>query len=119
MIIKTFAALAALSMVGGAAHAGYYVNTEVESDFDGSDYTGSELETRVGYEGEINDRTDWYVEVGPTVFFEDAGDDETELGAEVGIEFAVTEQLDVYGEVEAFTGDNLQTSTTVGARWSF
>lgn len=120
MFIKTFAALAALSMVGGAAHAGYYVNTEVESDFDGSDYTGSELETRVGYEGEINDRTDWFVEMGPTVFFEDGdGSTDTELGAEVGIEFAVTEQLDVYGEVEAFTGDNLQTSTKVGARWSF
>ena len=41
MIIKTFAALAALSMVGGAAHAGYYVGTEVESDFAAGEYDGT------------------------------------------------------------------------------
>ena len=119
MFIKSFAALAALSMFSGAAHAGYYVNTELESDFDGNNYTGSELETRVGYEGEINDRTEWFVELGPTVFFEDGGGEEVELGTEVGVEFAVTEHLDVYAEVEGFTGKDFQTSTTLGARYSF
>ena len=119
MIIKAIAGLSALTLAGGAAHAGYYVNTEIESGFTGNDYTGSQLETRLGYEGELSDRSDFYVELGPTVTFEDDADETTELGVEVGADFAVTDNLTVYGEVEAFTGSDIETSTIVGARYSF
>ena len=120
MFTKFFVAAAALPLLAGSAIAGPYVNTEVESDFAGNDYEGSSIETRVGYEGEINERTEWFVELGPTVFFEDGvSGEEVELGVEVGAEFAVTDKLGVYGEVEFFTGEEVQTSTTVGARYTF
>ena len=123
MIIKTFAALAALSMVGGAAHAGgFYATTEVESDFTGGDYDGTELEVRAGYEGELSDKSDWYVELGPTTTWApEDGSTETELGVEFGADYALTEQLTVEADIEVFTADedSLDFSTTVGAKYRF
>ena len=122
MIIKTFAALAALSMVGGAAHAGYYVGTEVESDFAAGEYDGTKLEVRVGYEGELSEKSDWYVELGPTTTWApEDGETLTELGVEFGADYAVTEQLTVEADIEVFTAksDNLDFSTTVGAKYRF
>ena len=122
MIIKTFAALAALSMVGSAAHAGYYATTEVESDLSGGKYDGTELEVRAGYEGELSDRSDWYVELGPTTTWApEDGSAEVELGIEFGADYAITEQLTVEADIEVFTADSdsLDVSTTVGARYNF
>ena len=122
MFVKTFAAIAALSMVGGAAHAGYYVNTEVESDFKGGDYDGTELEVRAGFEGELSEKSDWYVELGPTTTWApEDGAAETELGVEFGADYAVTDKLTVEADIEVFTADsdNLDFATTVGARYNF
>ena len=119
MFTKIFAAIAAVPVLASSSLAGAYVNTEVESDFTGNDYTGSALETRVGYEGELGWGTEWYVELGPSVFFEDGGGEEVELGVEVGSTFIINDNIDVYGEVEFFTGDEVQTTTTIGARYSF
>ena len=109
-------------MATGAAHAGYYVGTEVESDFKGGNYDGTELEVRAGYEGELSDRSEWYVELGPTTTWSaEDGAAETELGVEFGADYALTEQLTIEADIEVFTADedSLDFSTTVGARYNF
>ena len=104
MIKSVFAATAALSMSAGAAFAGPYVNVETESGFVGSDYQGTITEAVVGYEGTVGD-AGWYVEAGPALVSLDGEESETEFFAEAGAAIAVTEQLEVYGEVSLLTGD--------------
>jgi len=105
MIKSVFAATAALSMSAGAALAGPYVNVETESGFVGSDYQGTITEAVVGYEGTIGESTGWYVEAGPALVSPDGEESTTELFAEAGAAVAVTEKLEVYGEVSLLTGE--------------
>jgi hypothetical protein len=53
MIKSAFVALAAAPLFAGAAMAGPYVNVEANSGFAGSDYTGTTIDTHVGYEGAL------------------------------------------------------------------
>ena len=83
-----YAALAALAvapMLATAAHAeGYYVYSEIESDWSGNEYDGSELKTRVGYEHDLTEDTSLYVELGPQFLLDNGEDADTRLAVEVG-----------------------------------
>ena len=103
MIKSTFAALAAAPLFAGAAVAGPYVNVEANAGWTGSDYNGAATDLHVGYDGELGERTSWYVQGGATVLTPDGGDTDTVPSGKAGIGFAATESLGVYGEV-SFVG---------------
>ena len=120
MIKSALAAVAATPLLAGAALAGPYVNVEANSGFVGSDYEGTVIETHVGYEGELSETAGYYIQAGPAFVSEDGGDNDTELSGKAGVSVAVSEHVDVYGEISFITatGDNGY-GTKVGATYRF
>lgn len=109
----------AAPLLAAPAMAGPYVYTEVESGWLGSEYEGSAVITRLGYDTELGEDAEVYIEVGPTVLLEDGGSADTRLAVEVGGEVALTEEVAVYGEVEMLTGNLNEYGTKVGAIYRF
>ena len=98
---------------------GYYVTTEVNSDWSGSDYEGTNIDVRAGYETELSDTVTAYVEVGPAFSLPDSGDSDTEFGAETGLSIAASENLELFAEIEVITGDDYDYGTKLGATYRF
>jgi outer membrane autotransporter protein len=131
MFIKTVAAVAALSLIGGVANAApeglgnelednFYIYTEVESGWEGSDYEGSSINTRIGYERDITEQTQVYIELGPAIGLEDgASGADTRLEVEVGGDVQITENLELYGEFEMRTGWLNDYKTKFGIQYNF
>jgi len=123
MIKSVFAAVAAAPLFAGAAFAGPYVNVEANSGFTGSNYTGTNTDLHVGYEGPIGESASYYVQAGATVLSPDGGDTDTVPSGKAGIGLAATEQLGLYGEV-SFVGSGSSSvdrgyGTKVGLKYSF
>ena len=118
-----YAALAALAvapMLATAAQAeGYYVYSEIESDWEGNEYDGSKIKNRVGYEHDLTEDTSVYVELGPQILLENGSDADTRLAVEVGGDTMLTEDLKLYGEVEMVTGPQNDYGTKVGVKYYF
>ena len=123
MIKSAFAAAAALSMSTGAAFAGPYVNVEANSGWTGSNYTGTNTDLHVGYEGDLGESASYYVQGGATVTSPDGGEADTVPSGKAGIGVGVTDSLGLYGEV-SFIGsgkDNVDRGygTKAGIKYSF
>ena len=123
MIKSVFAAVAAAPLFAGAAFAGPYVNVEANSGFTGSNYTGTNTDLHVGYEGPIGESASYYVQAGATVLSPDGGDTDTVPSGKAGIGLAATENLGLYGEV-SFVGSGSSSvdrgyGTKVGLKYSF
>ena len=104
MIKTAFAALAAASAIAApAAFAGPYVNVEANSSWTGSDYTGTNTDLHVGWEGDLGETASYYVQGGATVISPDKADADTVPSGKAGIGIGVTDALGVYGEV-SFVG---------------
>ena len=128
-------ALAALSLGAMPASAevievpdspgAFYVRTEVESDWGAGNYEQTVINTRVGYETEVGTDGLVYLEGGPAFVNPAHSDLSTEVAVELGGVVALSENLDLYGDVELRTNDgtNLNTwmdvSSTVGLTYSF
>ena len=119
MFKQALAVFAAAPVLAAPALAGPYVYTEIESGWSGNEYDGSAVNTRLGYETEVGESAEVYIELGPTVLLENGADEDTRLAVEVGGEVALTEELALYGDVELLTGETNAYGTTVGARWTF
>ena len=114
------AAAVAAPFFAAPALAGPYVNVEANSGFTGSDYNGTVTETHVGYEGDLGDNAGYYVQAGPAFVAEDGADVETELSGKAGVSVAVTERVEVYGEISFITDeDDNGYGTKVGATYRF
>ena len=125
MIKTAFAAAAAAVAFAapGAALAGPYVNVEANSGFTGSNYTGTNTDLHVGYEGPLGDSASYYVQAGATVVSPDGGDVDTVPSGKAGIGVSVTDSLGVYGEVP-FVGSGDSSidrgyGTKAGIKYSF
>jgi hypothetical protein len=123
MIKSVFAAAAALSMSAGAALAGPYVNVEANSGFTGSDYSGTNTDLHVGYEGAIGENSSYYVQAGATVLSPDSGEGDTVPSGKAGLGLALTDALGAYGEV-SFVGSGDSNvdrgyGTKLGLKYSF
>jgi len=104
MIKTAFAAIAAASAIAApAAFAGPYVNVEANSGWTGSDYSGTNTDLHVGYEGALGESASYYVQGGATVLSPDGGESDTVPSGKAGIGFGVTDALGAYGEV-SFVG---------------
>ena len=103
MFKSVIAASAALSMSAGAALAGPYVNIEANASYPDGEYSGATTDLHVGYEGDSG-KVGYYVQGGPAFVHSEAADDtETELSGKVGVTYAATETLGVYGEIAGIT----------------
>ena len=120
-----FISTASILLAAPAAIAGPYLNVESNSSFSDKDYTGTLLETHVGYESELGERASWYIQGGPAFGFVD-GDDEVGDAAsgKVGLSVDLTQKLNAYGEIAAITGeewdfDSISTGVKAGLKYSF
>ena len=123
MFKSVLAAAAAAPFMATAAFAGPYVNVEANSGFTGSDYTGTNTDLHVGYEGPLGKSASYYVQAGATVISPDGGDVDTVPSGKAGIGVAATERLGIYGEV-SFVGSGVSGvdrgyGTKAGLKYSF
>ena len=123
MIKTAFAAAAALAFAPAAALAGPYVNVEANSGFTGSNYTGTNTDLHVGYEGPLGESASYYVQAGATVISPDGGDVDTVPSGKAGLGVALSDALGAYGEV-SFQGSGDSSvdrgyGTKVGLKYSF
>ncbi|AGH06886.1 hypothetical protein Sn250709_209 [Synechococcus phage S-RIM2] len=123
MIKTAFAAAAALAFAPAAALAGPYVNVEANSGFTGSNYTGTNTDLHVGYEGPLGESASYYVQAGATVISPDSGEVDTVPSGKAGLGVALSDSLGAYGEV-SFQGSGDSSvdrgyGTKVGLKYSF
>ena len=126
MFKSVIAASAALSMSAGAALAGPYVNIEANASYPDGEYSGATTDLHVGFEGGSG-KVGYYVQGGPAFVHSEVADDtETELSGKVGVTYAATETLGVYGEIAGITagedsdGDELiDWGAKVGVKFDF
>ena len=103
-IKSTIAAVAASPfLLAGAAFAGPYVNVEANSGWKGTDYTGTNTDLHVGYDGSLGESAGFYVQGGATVTAPDGADGDTVPSGKLGLSASLTEALGAYGEV-SFVG---------------
>lgn len=134
MILKSiFAAAVAAPLLASGAFAGEgeeatfietlqdgaYANIENNVGWTGGDYTGALTEFHVGYDYEINDSANVYLQGGPALVAVDGEETETEFSAYLGGEVAATESVSFYGELGYLTGEEDSISTEVGVTWDF
>ena len=106
MFIKSIAAaVAATAMGAGSAFAGPYVNIENNTGYAGNDYKAAITDFHVGYEGDINESVDYYVQAGPAIVAQDGEDTTTEISGKAGLGVEIAESVSVYGEVAFITVD--------------
>ena len=120
-----FISTAAVMFAAPAAIAGPYLNVESNSSFSDKDYSGTLLETHVGYESELGESASWYIQAGPAFGFEDGdGDVGNAASGKVGLGVDLTEKLGAYGEIAAISGDewdfdSISTNVKAGLKYSF
>jgi len=111
-LIATVGVLLGLST---PALAGTYVNVEANSGYTGSDYQATVIDNHIGYEGD-----NWYIQGGPSIVMEDAGDSDLELSGKAGGSLSLSEKIALYGEVSFMTGDEENSyGTKAGVKFNF
>jgi hypothetical protein len=123
MIKTAIAAAAAVAFAPAAALAGPYVNVEANSGFTGSNYTGTNIDTHIGYEGALGESAAWYVQGGATIVAPDGGASDTVPSGKAGLSAGLNENLSAYGEV-SFVGSGVagvdrSYGTKAGLKYSF
>ena len=123
-IKSTIAAVAASPfLLAGAAFAGPYVNVEANSGWTGTDYTGTNTDLHVGFDGALGEKASYYVQGGATVTAPDGTDGDTVPSGKLGLSASLTDALGVYGEV-SFVGSGSDTvdrgyGSKAGVKYSF
>ena len=112
--MKSIIAAGILLGCAQGAIAGPYVNVEANTGWTGNDYNSTIIDNHVGYEGD-----GWYVQGGPAFVSGDAVRSSLELSAKVGGNYAMSESVDLYGEVLFMTGDTNSYGTKAGVKWTF
>ncbi len=106
--------------------AGPYVNVESNSFFEGfKSHDSSLLETHIGYSQDVTDRVAWYVQGGPALTLSTETDPSYELSGKVGISGNVSDDVVLYGEINAVTTGDIDFSEDIalgvkaGLTWAF
>ena len=119
--MKSFIALATLSTLSATpAMVGPYVNTEINSGWNGSDYGSSQTDLHVGYEGAAG-AASYYLQAGPAIVSVDGEDANTEFSGKAGGSFQATEAVSIYGEISFLKTDADENNygTKAGLKWAF
>ena len=117
--MKSIIAAGILLASGSAAVAGPYVNVESNSGRVGDDFTGSLIETHVGYEGDLGESAGWYVQAGPAFNLPDGEQAETDISGKAGVVYDVTDNVELYKEVYFITGEETSYNLKAGATYRF
>jgi len=117
--MKSIIAAGILLASGSAAIAGPYANLETNSGRIGNEYTGSLIELHAGYEGELGDAAEWYVQAGPAFGLPDGSDAETDFSGKAGLVYNVSDNVELYKEIYFITGDETSTNFKAGATYRF
>jgi len=115
------AAVASLGLAAPAL-AGPYVMIENTSGFVGGEYDVNVTEAWVGYQDDLSEDVTFFVQAGPTIVARESGDTTTHAAAKAGLNWAATEQLDIFTEVYYRTEANdyeSAASAKVGMKYSF
>ena len=126
MFKPLIAASLAAPLFAGAAFAGPYVNVEANASYGDGEYSDATTDLHIGYEGSLSETADFYAQVGPGFVHSEADDETvTEISGKVGVNFAATESLGVYGELAGITGEDssgddiIDWAAKVGAKYVF
>ena len=119
LIMKSIIVAGILLSAAAPAVAGPYANIETNSGRVGNDYTGSVIETHVGYEGALGEDTGYYVQAGPAIVLADGVDAETEMSGKAGLTHEWTDSLSSYSEVSFITGDDTSWNVKTGLTYRF
>ena len=117
--MKFLAILPAAALMTAPAIAGPYVNIESNTGFSGSNYQQTVIDNHVGYEGEITDTADYYVQAGPALVLKDGQPLTTELSGKAGVNLEVSEKVGIYKEVSFLTGAQSDYGIKAGVKYTF
>jgi len=101
------------------AIAGPYANIEANAGWYGGDFEGKTIEIHKGYEGSLGEDASWFIQAGPAIVAPEGGDEEVELSGKVGASYAVSEDVEIYGEYSFVTGDELGSGIKAGVTYNF
>ena len=99
------------------------MNVEANSGWTGTDYTGTNTDLHVGFDGALGEKASYYVQGGATVTAPDGTDGDTVPSGKLGLSASLTDALGVYGEV-SFVGSGSDTvdrgyGSKAGVKYSF
>jgi len=120
--MKTIIAAGALLAMSAPAYAGgAYANIENNAAWEGGDYGAALTEVHAGYEWDNG----IYVQGGPAFVSVSGEETDLEYSGKIGYVGALSEKLDLYGEVgflteeKDFSFDELGIATKVGVTFKF
>ena len=115
-LIVSSAVVGAAVLASPAQAEGFYVNPEYNAGWVGSDFTAGVLDAHVGYESGA-----FYLQGGPSVLMVDGADAETGFSGKTGLSAAVSDNVDMYGEVSFAKYEDVDAGygLKVGAKYSF
>ena len=115
-LIVSSAVVGAAVLASPAQAEGFYLNPEYNAGWVGSDFTAGVLDAHVGYESGA-----FYLQGGPSVLMVDGIDAETGFSGKTGLSAAVSDNVDMYGEVSFAKYEDVDAGygLKVGAKWAF
>ena len=119
-MFKTIIAVAAVSAFSAPVLAGPYVGIDTKSKWTGSDYSSTEFEASIGYEGKVG-TTKYFVEGGPVTEVKDGGEAETEYFLASGIGFPLTDSVGAKASIkyESNEGGDNKYEFKTGLKYKF
>jgi len=98
------------------AEGNFYLNPEYNAGWLGSDFTAGVLDLGVGYESGA-----FFAQIGPSILTVDGADAEIGFSGKTGLSGAVSENVDMYGEVSFAKYEDVDSAygLKVGAKYSF
>ena len=114
-LIVSSAVVGAAVLASPAQAEGFYVNPEYNAGWVGSDFTAGVLDAHVGYESGA-----FFAQIGPSVLAVDGADTEVGFSGKTGLSGAVSENVDMYGEVSFAKYEDVDSAygLKVGAKYS-
>lgn len=104
--------------LGSPARSEIYLNPEYNGATYGNNSLGGTLTTDVGYRTSDGSYS-FYIQGGPAIVMPSGVDSELEFAGKFGGSVKVQDNVSVYGEISAITGDELTVGSKVGLDWSF
>ena len=100
------------------AYSNVYVNPEFNGGSYGDDYLGGTLNLDVGYEGSSGAYS-YYIQGGPAIVMPNGAENEVEFAGKFGGAIQASENVSVYGELSAISGDELSVFSKLALKYSF
>ena len=116
LIVSSVVVGAAVLASPAQAEGNFYLNPEYNAGWLGSDFTAGVLDLGVGYESGA-----FFAQIGPSILMVDGADAETGFSGKTGLSGAVSDNVDMYGEVSFAKYEDVDAGygLKVGAKYSF